>query len=379
MPPARLRVIIVLLAVAGPAAAQPDRPPPPPATALGEPDVRAPLFDLNNPLAPLGPPDQPFRPFAPLGPPPAIACEGIGTRFGLGILAGRFGLPGYGVSWVPAQPVAGQTTDLAVLRQDLSLFAPIYRQGADTAAVGVGVHNSLFWTDAVLPTSHRPFPDQLWDIEAGLSYSHQWDNGWTTGVTVTAGSASDRPFEHGDALVGSLTVYNAFPAEGRDAWVLGATYAPASETPYPLPIAFYYWQPSDDVQVGIGLPFFLRWHFLPEWTLEGLWVPIRTVSARVTWSNPERPGFKAYGAFDWSNESYLLSDRIDNGDRFFAYEKRLSAGVQLDMPYKLRLDLSAGYLFDRFYFQGQKYGDRNRDRVNVGSGLFGAVQLRLQF
>jgi len=377
MPPARVRVIIVLLAVAGPAAAQPDRPPP--TAVLGDPAVRPPLFDLNDPLAPLGPPDQPFRPFAPLGPPPAIACEGIGTRFGLGILAGRFGIPGYGISWVPAQQVAGQPTDFTALRQDLSVFAPIYRDGADTAAIGFGVANRLYWTDAILPESHRPFPSTLWDIEAGMAYSHQWDNHWTTGVTVTAGSASDQPFAHGTGLVGSISVYNAFPTEGPDAWVVGVTYSPNSDSPYPLPIVFYYWQPSDDVQVGLGLPFFLRWHFAPEWTAEALWVPIRTVSARLTWVPENRQSLRAYGAFDWSNEGFFLIDRENNGDRFFSYEKRLYGGLQFDLPYKLRLDLSAGYVFDRFFFQGKRYSDRNQDRVNVGSGVFGQVQLRLQF
>jgi hypothetical protein len=373
MPPARVRVILVLLAVAGPAAAQPDRPPPEPAP--GEP-TRPPILDLTNPL---GSPDEPFRPFAPLGPPPSILSEGIGTRFGLGVLAGKFGVPGYGLSWVPAQQVAGQATDFTTVRQDLSVFAPIYREGSDTAAIGFGVANRLFWTNAILPDSHRPFPSTLWDIEAGMAYSHQWDNGWTSGVTVTAGSASDRPFVQHNVLVAGLTVYNAFPTEGRDAWVLGLNYSPVSDFPYPMPIAFYYWQPSDDVQAGIGLPFFLRWQFAPEWNFEALWVPIRTVSARVTWVPEDRQGLRAYGAFDWSNEAFFLYNRPEPSDRFFSYEKRLYGGVQFDLPYRLRLDLSAGYVFDRFYFQGKQYGDRMHDRVNVGSGLFGQVQLRLQF
>jgi len=375
MPPPRLRALLIVAVAAGPVLAQPGGPRP--AAVLGEPGGQPPLIQVLT--DPLGPPDQPFRPFAPLGPPPALADEGIGTRFGLGVIAGRFGIPGYGVTWIPAEPVAGQRADLSVLRQDLSVFAPIYRDGPDTAAVGLGVRNTTFWTDAVLPTSHRPFPGSLWDIEAGVSYAHQWDNGWTSGVVVTAGSASDHPFTQHKTLVGSLTIYNAFPAEGRNAWVVGVNYSPTSDYPYPLPIAFYYWRPGDDVEVGVGVPFFLKWHFLPLWTAEAVWIPIRTVSARVTWTPEGDPGVRAYGAFAWANESYFLADRLDDRDRFFSFEKRLYAGMQFDLPYRLRLDLSLGYMFDRFYFQGRQYQDRNRDRVNVGSGLFGQVQLRLQF
>src|SRR6476646_1100745 len=118
MPCSPLRAFLIAVAVAAPAAGQG-----PPTAVLGEPvpqpplfDVRDPLRTIADPLRTLGPPDQPFRPFAPLGPPPSPAAEGIGTRFGLGILVGRYGIPGYGLTWMPAQPVAGQPTELSLLR-----------------------------------------------------------------------------------------------------------------------------------------------------------------------------------------------------------------------------------------------------------------------
>jgi len=303
----------------------------------------------------------------------------IGTLFCIGLLAGRYGMPGYGITWIPTQPVAGQPTNLSVLRQELSLFAPIHREGQDTATVGLSIRNSMFFTDAVLPTSGRPFPDMLWDIEAGMAYSHLWDNGWTTGVVVSAGSASDEPFAQSNVLVASLALYTAIPVGAQEAWILGVGYSPNTDFPYPLPIVSYYWRPSDDVELNIGVPFFAKWRFAPDLTAEIVWIPIRTVSARVTWQAPEIQGFRAYGAFDWANEVWFLADRTDDSDRFYSFEKRLTAGMQFDLVYRLRLDLSAGYVFDRFYFQGKQYSDRNRDRVNVGSGIFGAIQLRLQF
>jgi hypothetical protein len=381
MPCVRLRALLLTAVLAAPALGQG-----PPSAVLGEPAPQPPLFDITDPLRniadplrTLGPPDQPFRPVAPLGPPASPAAEGIGTRFGLGILVGRYGIPGYGLMWIPAQPVAGQPTDLGAFRQELSLFAPIFHDGPDTAAVGLGIRNTIFSTDAILPTSGRSFPSMLWDIEAGVAYAHQWDNGWTTGAVVSVGSASDKPFTEGNTLVASLSLYTAFPTVDRDAWILGLSYSPTSDFPYPLPIVAYYWEPNENLQMSIGLPFFVKWRFLPEWVFDGLWVPIRTVSAKVTWDAADLGGARPYAAFDWSNESYFLANRPDDQDRFYSYEKRLYGGVQLDLPYRLRLDLSAGYVFDRFYFQGKKYADRDRDRVNVGSGPFFAAQLRLQF
>lgn len=379
MPLPRLPALALAAVVGVPALAQP---PPPPAAneTIGPPSILQPIRPIIDPLVrPLGSPDEPFRPFAPLGPPPALADEGIGTRFGLGVLAGRYGIPGYGVTWMPSQPVTGQATNFGLVRQDLSLFAPVYRDGSDTAAVGLGIRNELYQTDAVLPDSHRPFPSTLWDIEAGVSYSHQWENGWATGAVVSVGSASNLPFSRSDVLVASLAAYTTFPVAGQDAWILGLSYSPTSDFPYPLPIAAYYWRPSPDLEVTMGFPVFVRWQMTPTVNFEGLYIPLRTVSARFTWGPCDLPDTRFYAAFNWANESFFLADRPDPGLRLYGFEKRLTGGMQINLPYQLRLDLSAGYVFDRFYFQGKQYSDRNNDRIDVGSGFFAAFQLRLQF
>ena len=370
---------LLLVAVAAtPIYAQ--RPPPPPATGESPPSSPGPLQPLvDDLLRPLGPPDQPFRPFAPLGPPPNPAEDGIGSRFGLGMLAAQYGYPGYGAIWIPEQQVINQPTMLGVVRQELSLFAPIARDGPDTAAVGLGIHNSLFYTDAVMPATGQPFPKVLWDIQAGVAYSHRWDSGWTTGAVVSAGSASDEPFSHNKVLVGSVALYTTIPTVGADAWVIGFSYFPVSDFPYPLPILGYYWQPNDDFYVNIGVPFFLKWRFTDQATLDVVYVPIRNVTTRMTIDPIDYTGFHIYGAFTWTNEAYFLADRTDDQDRFYGYEKRITLGVQFDLPYRLRLDLSAGYAFDRFYFIGHTYQDRDNNRVDVKGGFFGALQLRLQF
>ncbi len=374
----RLGILLLIAVAAAPVRAQ--RPPPPPAPGEPAPVPSNPLEPILDPLLrPLGSPDEPFRPFAPLGPPPNPAEEGIGTRFGLGILAAQYGYPGYGALWIPEQQVIDQPTNLGLVRQELSLFAPIAQDGADTAALGLGIRNSLFYTKAVMPATGQSFPKVLWDIEAGMAYSHRWDNGWTTGAVVSAGSASDEPFSHNNVLVGSVTMYNTFPTVGCDAWILGFSYMPTSDFPYPLPVFGYYWQPNDDFSVNIGAPVFLKWKFTERMTLDFFYVPIRNVNARITWQPVDFQDIRFYGAFNWSNEAYFLADRTDEQERFNGYEKRITAGVQFDLIYRLRLDVSAGYAFDRFYFIGHQYSDRDNNRVDVRGGFFGSLQLRLQF
>lgn len=378
MPFRHLRALLLVAVAASSVHAQ--RPPPP--AAIGEPQAVPPnpIQPILDPfLRPLGSPEEPFRPFAPLGPPPNPATEGIGTRFGLGMLAAQYGYPGYGALWIPEQKVLNQPTNLGLLRQDASIFAPIAQDGADTAAVGLGIRNSLFYTDAVIPGTKLSFPKVLWDIEAGMAYSHHWDNGWTTGAVVSAGSASDEPFTQNKVLVGSVVLYNTFPTVGCDAWILGVSYIPNSDVPYPLPILSYYWQPNDDFYMNIGVPFFVKWKFTERMTLDAVYVPLRNINARVTWTPIDYPDWHIYGGYVWANEAYFLADRTDDQDRFYSYEQRLLGGIQFDLPYRLRLDLSAGYAFDRVYFLGYTYSDRENHRIDVRSGFFAAIQLRLQF
>ena len=58
---------------------------------------------------------------------------------------------------------------------------------------------------------------------------------------------------------------------------------------------------------------------------------------------------------------------------------RLSTGVRTPLFQKLTVDLSTGYMFDRFYFTGQDYNDRNHDRLNIGSGVYAALEASLRF
>ena len=309
---------------------------------------------------------------------PARPPRGSAPGSGSGSSSAGTAFPGTGSCGSPPSRSPASRPTWACFRQELSLFAPIFHDGPDTAAVGLGIRNTIFSTDAILPTSRRPFPDQLWDIEAGLAYAHQWDNGWTTGADVSAGSASDKPFTEGNTLVASLALYTAFPTVGRDAWILGLSYSPTSDFPYPLPIVAYYWEPNENLQIGHRAAFFVRWRFLPEWVLTAC--GCRSGRSRPRSRGTMRTGgARPYAAFDWSNESYLLGEPAGRPGPFIRTRSGSTAGCSSTCRTELRLDLSAGYVFDRFYFQGKKYADRDRDRVNVGSGPFFAVQLRLQF
>ena len=45
----------------------------------------------------------------------------------------------------------------------------------------------------------------------------------------------------------------------------------------------------------------------------------------------------------------------------------------------LSLELSGGWAFDRFYFEGEDYDDRDDNRIDVESGPFGKAMVSVRF
>jgi hypothetical protein len=106
-------------------------------------------------------------------------------------------------------------------------------------------------------------------------------------------------------------------------------------------------------------------------------VPVTNVRARATYHlcGPLR----IYTGFDWENEVYWLADRPDIHERFFYYDKRVSAGLQWGVSEHFLLDLSSGYLFDRYYSEGVSINLSNNNRINIGNGPYLGLQGRLRW
>jgi hypothetical protein len=269
----------------------------------------------------------------------------------------------------PNEKVEGQGTSLGFSQEDFSLLVPLYQDPCNDWSVSGHFRAEPFHTGGtILPDSLRGFPDNLYAVHLGTEYRHLFDNNWIAGGGVSFGSASDRLFHSINEMTVGVNTFLRIPSGERNAWLFTLSYSPTSELAIPVPGVAYIYQPSDTFRAYIGLPFQLYWRPLDDLTLTFSYMLVRTVHARATYrlSGP----FRVYAGFDWSNESYFLAGRADDRDRFFYYDKRLTTGVQYSLSRNLLLDLSAGYTFDRFFFQGHSYNDRHHDRVDVGNGAF---------
>jgi hypothetical protein len=283
----------------------------------------------------------------------------------------------YRVTWFPDEHVAAQVANLGYVQQDLTIAVPIWQDCTDEVTGSVHVRNETFHTLAVLPDTGQPFPQDLWNVRFGLNYRHLFDNGWIAGGGVSLGSASDQPFHSINEMTVGLNAFLRIPQGEHNAWLFSLAYSPTGELGFPIPGVAYVWQPSDQFRMNIGLPFQLVYRPIEDLTFDCSYMLLRTIHARATYR--VCPPVRVYLAYDWSNEGYFLADRPDVNDRFFYYDQRLTTGVQANVGKHVLLDLAGGYVFDRYYFQGQHFSDSDTNRIDVGSGPFVSFQVQVRW
>jgi hypothetical protein len=282
----------------------------------------------------------------------------------------------YRITWYPDQPVSGQPTELGLFQQDFSLAGPLYQSARDEWYASLRIRNQQYDTGAILPDTREGFPDELWNIRLGTGYRHRFESGWIGALEVTVGSPSDRPFAGVDEMDINATAFLRVPARGEDAWLFFLNYGSNREfLPHvPLPGFGYQWEPADQLSAIVTTGVLsLTYKPIETLTLSATYLAVRTVDVRLTY-RLFRP-VRLWIGFDWTNDRFLRAERADPDDRLFYYEKRVRAGAIIGLARWLYTDVTVGYSFDRFYFEGESYSDRDQNRIDVDSGPF--VQLRV--
>jgi hypothetical protein len=344
------------------------------------PPSAAPPASDTTPTAPVS--EAPPAPPADLPPPPTLPDDD--RSFGIAKL---LGIPGFGgppvpqasyrFTWLPDQNVVNQPTYLGFIRQDLNVSSPLWHDGGDTWTVSANVRGETFFTHAVLPNPPQAFPSELWAVNFGTQYGHTFANGWTAGGGINLGSASDELFHSTREMTLGANGFLVIPQGEHNAWLFTLVYSPTGELAFPVPGVAYLWQPSDELRVNFGLPFAVTYRPTDRLTFDFSYMLVRTVHARATYRFA--PQLAVFAGYDWNSESYYLADREDPRERLFYYDMRASAGVQAKLGQHLSLELTGGYEFDRFYFEGVSWTDRNNDRIDVNPGPFIALQGRVRW
>jgi hypothetical protein len=259
-----------------------------------------------------------------------------------------------------------------MLGQDLSFTHPLWVDPLNALSLSGGVRNRLIETDAVLPETGQLIPSDLWDVHLGLRYARQLDDGWITGGGVSIGSASDHPFAGIREMYVGMNAMLRIPQGEHNAWLFSLMYSPTSELNFPVPGVAFSWNPSPEFHANIGLPLQVTWRPTEDWQFQASYMLISSIRVKA-------PHLRAFAAYDYSNEAFALLDRPEENDRFFMYDQRVSMGLQASLWRHWTASLAAGYVFDRYMFQGTSFTTNNSGVVNLGDGPFASLNLGVRF
>lgn len=274
----------------------------------------------------------------------------------------------FGGTWMPAQQVQGQSSDLGITGFQANLAAPL-RIAPDGRRIWLATSNFEYLhldTTAIFPDSHVAVPNELWKLNLGAIHRREFENGWSGGSMLSFGTASNRPFaDLREMTVTSLAFLNV-PRGPRDTWNVSLFYSTNSQLPFPIPGAAYVWRPNDRFTANLGVPFSLRYQPTDAWTLTADYRPLTAVNLRAS---------RALGA-DWNlsaryevvNETYWLAERTNSQDRLYLFDQRAAIGLDRRLPAGFSLDLSAAYVFDRRIFQATSFSGSRSDVLNLSPG-----------
>ncbi|MFU8857618.1 MAG: hypothetical protein ACNA8S_11520 [Deferrisomatales bacterium] len=273
---------------------------------------------------------------------------------------------------------AGESVEVRTQKGDLLAAIPMGHRGEGSAALRLRHHGLA--GEARLPASGTPLPDHLWDLGLGVGYRRFLTPGRWAGLAATVGSPSDRPFRSGREVAVSATALYRLPHGERAAWLLFLRYDNTREfwNHVPLPGLAYSAQPTPRSLLLLGAPFFMaRWGSEGGWGASLFYFWPRTLGAEVTRRLPGHA--QAYAGFHLDSESHFLAGRDRRGDRLWYYEKRAEAGVRRDPSPRWGWEVSGGYAFDRYYFLGEDFKERTRDRAAVAGGPFLRAGVKARF
>ncbi|MFP3938578.1 MAG: hypothetical protein ACLFVW_09585 [Phycisphaerae bacterium] len=287
----------------------------------------------------------------------------------------------YDVEHDCSRSVSEQDAEMGWTTHSTRVFSPIWSDDVNELSMTAGLDAWDMDTGAIFPDTGENFPAHLWDVRVGANYRRLLDEGQLLGARVAVGSPSDKPFAGDEEVSVDATGFYRLPAGDNSAWVFLLNYSNTREfcRHIPLPGVGWHWQPDANFELLAGAPLAsVRWQpaAMEAVELTASYLLPRTVHGRLGYRVLEQ--LELYTAFDWSHERFLRHDRADDDDRLYFYSKQVRGGAVWRLSKQVSLEGFAGYAFDRFFFEGEEYDDRDQNRIDVSDGAFAGMKLSVR-
>lgn len=284
----------------------------------------------------------------------------------------------YEYQYFPKQNVNGASQRLSWHAHKLFLVTPVWQQPKQELSFFTSLGYQQTNGSVLLPDTARAFPNQLWNPQFGPAYRYAFANGSMLGGNLRVGSPSDKPFNRADLVAWHGNLFYRLPQGSDHAWIFFLNYSTTRDfvSRWPLPGVIYSWKLPPDLEGWVGVPFtWIAYQPIRQIKLRAAYTLIR--SASVEFEYRPWPFLWCFTHFKWKNQRYLLSSRSNDGDKLNYYDKTVAAGIRSGISRQIGVDLFAGYRFDRFFFEGGSYSERQQERIDLSGTPF--VQVRLSF
>lgn len=263
---------------------------------------------------------------------------------------------------------AENSDETQIFKRGASVQQRVHQDRTDSIFIGAK------YSELDLSSSDNLLRD-YYNQQIGLSYKRNLPEDLFWLASISYGSASDRPFKNSRDNTLSANYIQKFNQEWYG--VLNYSNNRTFLNNVPLPGIFYVKEMKRDRALIFGFPF-------------------------IFWLSPlnEKLSFRYFGLLPWSHrlrllyntgkvspyigyeespESYFRHDRERDRDRVFWFERRVMAGLEVSMLKELRLDMSAGWAFDRQFFEARNYSEEKEQLNNIDSSYFISLKVNLSF
>ncbi len=289
--------------------------------------------------------------------------------------------------------VDDQDDDLRLTEYSFDLVVPVALSARDEIIFDLGFEGWNLDTGVRLAnddpgkygTYNAPYgahlPNDLFDLDMGITYRHIFDNGMIVGAFGEIGSQSDELFHSGDEMTYRGNVFFKVPHGMYNAFIFFVDYnnARSSElySKYPLPGAGYLMGISKGSYVVLGFPYtmlhFERWD---RFELDATFLFPRDVDVKAKFK--AHKWVSIYGGYEMGAKVWFRHDRKEDEDRLVYRDQRFFGGLRLTPHKYVYIDLGAGYAFNRFVYESEEYSHRDK-RIEIDPSVYGQAELGLKF
>lgn len=264
----------------------------------------------------------------------------------------------------------------ATYENSLSFSVPFFKNEKNTysATFSGGTHDL---GEDILLDSGRVVPEHLYRAEVGLGYARKLEKMKNFGVRASLGYAGDEISSKTQSY--TVIANYAFPAKREGSvwvWMIYLSNNSPLGTFVPVPGFFYLYR----------TPTFTGLFGLPVASMQ--WTPVKPWSFSLSLFATNVRAEAAYGLFDTTQiyagagtrqQKFLIADIEDKDERLTLEEKTLEAGLRHPLFKAVFAELSAGYAFDRYVYEGDGLYKKDGGRANLDASAFVKWSFRLAF